>query len=235
MTGTLYGVGVGPGDPELLTLKAVRLINQCPVIAYPAPDAGDSLARAIAAPHIPDDRKEIVIRTPMIAGQFPANDIYDRYAAEIAGHLSAGRDVAVLCEGDPFLYGSFMYLYLRLADTFPTEVVPGVSSVGACAAVAGMPLVSRSQILSLVPATLEEPELKRRIAGSESVAVMKIGKNLGKVCRILAELRLGPHAVYVEHASMHNQRVLNIDDLGETIAPYFSMILVRQPESGVST
>jgi len=234
MTATLFGLGVGPGDPELLTLKAVRLIGDCPVIAYPAPDHGDSLARAIAAPHIPEGRQEIVIRTPMIAGQFPANDIYDRYSSEIATHLSAGRDVAVLCEGDPFLYGSFMYVFSRLADTFRVEVVPGVSSVGACAAAAGAPLVSRNQILSLIPATLDEHVLKNRIAGSEAVAVMKIGRHLGKVCRVLSDLKLNDHAVYVEHASMKNQKVSMIDTLGDIVAPYFSMILVRHPEAGVA-
>jgi len=231
MTGTLYGLGVGPGDPELLTLKAVRLISQSPVIAYPAPDTGDSLARAIAAPHIPEGREEIVIRTPMVAGKFPANDVYDLYSKEIAEHLSAGRDVAVLCEGDPFLYGSFMYVFSRLAEEFPIEVVPGVSSLGACAAAAGAPLVSRNQVLSIIPATLEESVLKRRIAESEAVAVLKVGRHLEKVRRVLADLNLKDHAFYVEHASMKNQKVSNLDDLGDITAPYFSMILIRHPEA----
>lgn len=232
MTGTLYGIGVGPGDPELLTLKAVRLIDACPVIAYPAPDTGDSLARAIAAPHIPDGRTEIIIRTPMIPGSFPANDVYDRYSEEIAAHLKAGRDVAVLCEGDPFLYGSFMYVFSRLAEEYPFEVVPGVSSLGACAAAAGVPLVSRSQILGVVPATLSESALKQRIADSEAVAVMKVGRNLSKVRRVLDELALLEQAVYVEHASMENQKVTPVSELGDDPAPYFSMILVRHPELG---
>jgi precorrin-2/cobalt-factor-2 C20-methyltransferase len=232
MTGTLYGLGVGPGDPELLTLKAVRLIKSSPVIAYPAPDTGDSLARAIAAPHIPDGREEIIIRTPMIAGQFPANDVYDHYSIEISEHLKAGRDVAVLCEGDPFLYGSFMYVFSRLAEEYPFEVVPGVSSLGACAAAAGAPLVSRSQILSVVPATVDEEVLKQRIQQSEAVAVMKVGRHLEKVCRVLDELDLKEQAIYVEHASMDNQQVLKLDDVGFATAPYFSMVLVRQAEVG---
>ena len=139
MSGTLYGLGVGPGDPELITLKALRIIEAAPVIAYPAPDKGDSLARAIAEPHIPDGKTEIAVRTPMVPGAFPAHDVYDHYAGEIGDHLSAGRDVAVLCEGDPFLYGSFMYLFARLAGEHETKVVPGVSSLGACAAAAGVP------------------------------------------------------------------------------------------------
>jgi len=232
MTGTLYGLGVGPGDPELLTLKAVRLIKDSPVIAYPAPDTGDSLARAIAAPHIPDGRTEIVIRTPMISGQFPANDVYDHYAIEIAGHLRSGRDVAVLCEGDPFLYGSFMYVFSRLSEEFQTEVIPGVSSLMACAAAAGAPLVSRNQILSVVPATLDEDALRDRLSNSDAVALMKVGRHLEKVRRVLTELNLVDNARYVEHASMEDEKVLTMNDLNGATAPYFSMILVRHPERG---
>lgn len=232
MTGTLYGLGIGPGDPELLTLKSVRLIRECSVIAYPAPDTGDSLARAIAAPHIPHGKIEIVIKTPMIAGPFPANDVYDHYSKEIAEHLKAGRDVAMLCEGDPFLYGSFMYVYARLNDDFDVEVVPGVSSIGACAAAAGAPLVSRSQILTVIPATLDEENLKQRIASSDAVAIMKIGRHLDKVRGVINALELKNHAVYVEHASMESQKVLSLDQLDGSSAPYFSMILIRHPEVG---
>ncbi|MDZ3838390.1 MAG: SAM-dependent methyltransferase, partial [Rhodospirillales bacterium] len=128
MSGTLYGLGIGPGDPDLITVKAKAILAEVPVIAYPAPEGGESLVRAIADAHIPAGRAEIVISTPMNAGKFPAHDVYDRYAAVIGEHLDAGRDVAVLCEGDPFLYGSFMYLYQRLAPSHPTRVVPGVSS-----------------------------------------------------------------------------------------------------------
>ena len=132
--GTLYGLGVGPGDPELITVKARRILGSVPVIAYPAPEQGDSLSRAIAAAHVPDGLIEIAIRTPMTPGNFPADDVYDRYASEIALHLKENRDVAVLCEGDPFLYGSFMYIFARLAGEYSFEVVPGVSSLGAVAA-----------------------------------------------------------------------------------------------------
>ncbi len=135
MSGRLYGIGVGPGDPELMTLKAVRVLAEAPVVAYPAPDKGESSARKIAAAHIPAGRIEIAIRVPMRPGPEPAA-IYDDAAKEIAAHLEAGRDVAVLCEGDPLFYGSFIYLHDRLAHRFPTTVVPGVSSLTACAAAA---------------------------------------------------------------------------------------------------
>lgn len=230
MTGTLYGLGVGPGDPELLTVKAVRILSEVPVIAYPAPDVGDSLARSIAAPYLPDGRTEIVIRTPMVAGQFPAHDVYDHYAGEIAAHLDSGRDVAVLCEGDPFLYGSFMYVFARLADDHRVEVVPGVSSLGACAAVAGTPLVSRSQALAILPATLPEDELEARIKGSPAAAIMKVGRHLEKVRRILVRLGLEGRSHYVEHATMENEKVLPLAQMNGDTAPYFSMILVRESE-----
>ncbi len=230
MSGTLYGLGVGPGDPELLTLKAVRIISSSPVIAYPAPDSGDSFARAIAAQYIPKGRHEIVIRTPMVAGNFPAHDVYDHYAQEISNHLNENRDVAVLCEGDPFLFGSFMYIFERLTDQYSIQVVPGVSSLGACAAVAGVPLVSRNQVLSLIPAPLAESDLETRIVNADAIAILKVGRHLDKVRRILARLDLTDHAHYIERATLSNQKVCALADLDATTAPYFSMILIRKPD-----
>ena len=230
MTGTLYGLGVGPGDPELITLKARRILRSVPVIAYPAPEQGDSLSRAIAAPHVPDGLIEIAIRTPMTPENFPANDVYDRYAAEIGTHLGEGRDVAVLCEGDPFLYGSFMYIFARLAGEYSVEVVPGVSSLGAVAAVAGVPLVSRNQVLTILPAPLDEAELEKRLKQTEAAAIMKVGRHLEKVKRVLGRLGLESGAMYVEHATMADEKVAPLADVTEATAPYFSMILVRRPE-----
>lgn len=228
MTGTLYGLGVGPGDPELITLKAHRILQTAAVVAYPAPDTGESLARAIAAPHIPEGRTEIAIVTPMVPGKFPAHDVYDKYAAEISAHLSAGRDVAVLCEGDPFLYGSFMYLFARLAGDFPTRVVPGVSSLGACAAAAGVPLVGRNETLAILPGPLPEEELEARLRDASAAAIMKLGRHLPKVRRVLERLGLTRDAHYVAHATMDEQRAQPLADVADETAPYFSMILVRR-------
>ncbi len=230
MSGTLYGLGVGPGDPDLITLKAHGVLQRVPVIAYPAPDEGDSLARAIAARHLPGNQTEIVIRTPMVPGAFPAHDVYDKYALEIATHLDAGRDVAVLCEGDPFLYGSFMYIFVRFVGDHRVQVVPGVSSIVACAAAAGAPLVSRNQVLTVVPATLDEGDLEQRIAGSAATAVMKLGRHASKVRDVITRLGRIDDAWYVEHASMESERVLPLADFTGESAPYFSMILVRQSE-----
>ena len=231
MSGTLYGLGVGPGDPDLITLKALKILERAPVIAYPAPETGDSLARSIAAPHIPNGRVEIVIRTPMVPGKFPAHDVYDRYAAEIEARLDADEDVAVLCEGDPFLYGSFMYLFSRLSANHSVEVVPGVSSLGACAASVGAPLVSRNQVLTVLPGPLKEAELEAHIQSSPAVAIMKVGRHLKKICRVLDRLGLMEHAQYIERATMPAQRVLALRDVPRDDAPYFSMILVRHGET----
>ncbi|MEQ8355534.1 MAG: precorrin-2 C(20)-methyltransferase [Kiloniellaceae bacterium] len=228
MTGTLYGLGIGPGDPELITLKALRLLLAAPVLAYPAPEEGDSLARAIVAGHLPGGQTEIVLRMPMVAERFPAQEVYDWAAAEIGGHLEAGRDVAALCEGDPFFYGSFMYLFGRVAERFPVEVVPGVSSLTACAAVLGAPLAARNDVLTVVPAPLDEETLACRLRDVEAAAVIKVGRHLQKVRKVLGELGLLDRARYVERATMGEQRILPLESLDEASAPYFSMILIHR-------
>ena len=228
MTGTLYGLGIGPGDPELITLKAKDILARVPVIAYPAPEGGESLVRAIAGPYLPPGRIEIAIATPMTIDRYPAREVYDRYAEILSGHLAAGRDAAVLCEGDPFFYGSFMYLFERLSGAYSTVVVPGVSSLVAVAAVAGVPLVSRNEVLSVLPAPLPEVELEARLARVEAAAIMKVGRHLAKVRKVLRRLGLEESAVYVERASMPNQRIRSLAEVGDDDAPYFSMILVRR-------
>lgn len=231
MSGTLYGLGIGPGDPELITLKALRILQSVPVIAYPAPEKGESLARRIVAPHIPEDRPggrtEIAIRMPLVEARFPAQEVYDAAAVDLRAHLSAGRDAAVLCEGDPFFYGSFMYLFGRMAEDFPVEVVPGVSSLTACAAVLGAPLAARNDVLSIIPAPLPEADLRARLENAEAAAIIKVGRHLPKVRKVLRDLGLSARARYVEHATMDNQKVLDLDEAGEAGAPYFSMILLH--------
>jgi len=162
MSGTLYGLGIGPGDPELITLKALRVLQSAAVLAYPAPEEGESLARRIAAPHLDGRQEEIAIRMPIHDASFPKDDIYAAAAERLGGHLEAGRDVAVLCEGDPFFYGSFMYLFGRMAERHPVEVVPGVSSLTACAAVLGAPLAARNDVLTVLPAPLPAEALRQR-------------------------------------------------------------------------
>ncbi len=228
MIGTLYGLGVGPGDPDLITVKAREVLRHASVIAYPAPEGANSLVRAIADPHVPTGRIEIVIEMPMAVDRFPAQSVYDRYSVEIAGHLSAGRDVAVLCEGDPFLYGSYSYLHDRLADRFPARVIPGVSSLAAIAAAAGQPLALRNQILDVIPAPLSEATLAARLRSCEAAVVLKLGRHLPKVRGVLRRLGLEDSAVYVERATMTAEKVVPLAQLPSDVAPYFSAILVQR-------
>ena len=227
MNGMLYGVGLGPGDPELMTLKAARLIGGAEVIAYPTLEGGDSFARAIAADLIEDGTQEIAISIPMSVKREPAQAAYDAGAAAIAAELEAGKDVVVLCEGDPFFYGSFMYLFSRLSDRFECEVVPGVTSVTACAAALQSPLTARNEVLTIIPGPMDEDAMEARIAAAEAVAVMKVGRHLPKIKRVLDRLGLTDHAGYVERASLPEEVVLPLSEAPEK-APYFSMILVTK-------
>ena len=227
MTGTLYGIGLGPGDPELMTLKAHRLIRDARVIAYPAPDTGPSLARSIAAGTISPNAKEIPMIVPMRVERFPAQEVYAEAAEQIAGHLKTGTDVAVLCEGDPFFYGSFMYLFARLADTHPVEIVPGVSSLGACAAALQRPLVARNDVLTVLPGTLPDDALSQRIEAANAISIMKVGRHLPRLRALIENLGLTAQASYIERASMEAQSVHPLAE-APAKAPYFSMILINK-------
>ena len=225
MSGTLYGIGLGPGDPDLMTLKAHRLISAAQVVAYPAPDTGDSFARSIAAGVISSNAIEIPIVIPMRVERFPAQTVYDAAAATIGAHLDDGTDVAVLCEGDPFFFGSFMYLFGRLAEKHKAEIVPGVTSMTACAAMAARPLCARNEILTVIPAPIDEALLRDRLQASGAAVVMKVGRHLAKVRRVIDDLNLTDRAIYVAHASLPRQVVTPLIEAPQT-APYFSMILV---------
>ncbi|PTW62666.1 precorrin-2/cobalt-factor-2 C20-methyltransferase [Breoghania corrubedonensis] len=226
MSGTLYGVGVGPGDPDLITLKAHRLISGAAVIAYPAPDTGESFARSIAAGFIPAGAIEIPIVVPMRSERFPAREVYDGAAAEIGGHLDSGRDVVVLCEGDPFFYGSFMYLFERLAPLHACEIVPGVTSLTACASALGRPLAARNDHFAVIPAPLDEAALRARLVECDAAAIIKVGRHFAKVRRLVEELGLTEKAGYVARATLANQQVMPLVDVAGDEAPYFSMILI---------
>ena len=229
MSGRVYGIGVGPGDPELLTLKALRVLAQCPVVAYPATETGESMARAIAAPHLGDGKTELPIRIPIHGGGFPSGTVYGEAAARIGDALQEGQDVAVLCEGDPFFYGSFMYLFALLAEAGQdVEVIPGVSSLMACAAELRHPLAARNDVMSVVPAPLPANDLKVRIAAADAAAIIKLGRHFTKVRTVLDDLGLIANARYIQHATMAGQTVMPLDAVAPADVPYFSMILVHR-------
>lgn len=225
--GTLYGIGLGPGDPELVTLKAVRLLRAAAVVAYPAPEEGDSFARAIASEWLDRAHTEIAIRFPMRPGPPPAA-IYDDAAARLAAVLDRGDDVAFLCQGDPLFYGSFAGILTRLAPRYRVSVVPGVSSLTACAAAAGLPLVQRDDTLTVIPATLDEDALTRRLGEAECAAVIKIGRHFAKLRRVASGLGLLDSALYVEHASLPSQRIAPLAEIDPDSVPYFAMALLRR-------
>lgn len=205
--GRLYGLGIGPGDPELLTLKAHRILTSVPVIAYPTLENGKVLARAIVADFIRPDQIEIPMPLPFSVER-SSQPYYDIAAENLAKHLSAGQDVAVLCEGEPMLYGSFMYLFQRLAGRFPTEVVPGISSTMASAAMLGVPITFHDDVLSIVPATLDAVTLRDRLAGVDAAVIIKLGRHFAKVRTILDELGLLDRALYIERATQPNHGLL---------------------------
>ncbi|MCT7957147.1 precorrin-2 C(20)-methyltransferase [Laspinema palackyanum] len=224
-TGKLYGLGIGPGDPELLTLKAHRILTTVPVIAYPTLENGKVLARAIVADFIRPDQIEIPMPLPFSVER-SSQPHYDRAAETIAEYLAAGQDVAVLCEGEPMLYGSFMYLFQRLAPRFPTEVVPGISSTMASAAMLGAPITFRNDVLSIMPATLDAETLRDRLAVADAAVIIKLGRHFAKVRTILDELGLLDRALYIERATQPNQRIVPITELDPAEVPYWALILI---------
>ncbi len=226
MSGILFGIGVGPGDPELMTLKAHRILTGAKVIAYPAPDDGDSFARSIVAGYLNPDQIEIPIVIPMRVERFPAVKVYDKKAAEIASHLKAGDDVVVLCEGDPFFYGSFMYLFERLSHEFTCEVVPGISSIMAASATLGRPLAARNDVLTILPAPLDDDVILNHLNSSDAIGIIKIGRHFSRVRKLISKAGLLERAGYLERVSLNNQQVMPLATVSEEKAPYFSIILI---------
>jgi len=225
MTGRLIGVGVGPGAADLVTLRAADRIRGAGVVAYPTLAGAGSMARAIVADLMPPAAAEIAIDVPMTRDRAPAQAAYDAGAARIAAALDAGRDVVVLCEGDPLLYGSFMYLHARLRGRYRTEIVPGVSSLTAAAAAAQRPLAARNEVFTVIPAPLGSDRIARHLAGSDSVAILKVGRHLGRIRELVGAAGLTAAAIYAERVSLGAERLCPLAEAPAT-APYFSMILV---------
>ncbi|MEA2178317.1 MAG: precorrin-2 C20-methyltransferase / precorrin-3B C17-methyltransferase [Solirubrobacteraceae bacterium] len=235
-TGRLYGVGVGPGDPELVTLKAARIIAAADVVAYPVARraTGRGVARTTAEPHLRDGVIEVALTYPITVeatdhpGGYEAAiaEFYDASAAELAGHLDAGRDVVVLCEGDPFFYGSYMYLHDRLAHRYATEVVPGVTSFSAAAATAGAPLVKRDDVLTILPGTLPPDVLAARLRSSDAAVIMKLGRTFSAVREAAEAAGVAGRGVYVERASSAAERTLPLRAVAAEDVPYMSLVLV---------
>jgi precorrin-2/cobalt-factor-2 C20-methyltransferase len=232
---TIYGVGLGPGDPELMSVKAARLIGSAQVIAHfrKPGRAGNArtLVEGMLAPSVVEVAMEYPVTTE-IAIDDPAyneslREFYDDCVQRLLVHTGAGRDVMVLCEGDPFLYGSFMHLHSRLDGHAPVVVVPGISGMSGCWTASGRPITFGDDVLSVVPATLDEASLRERFRSIDALVVMKLGRNLPKVRRALAAAGLAERAYYVERGTMADQKVMRLSDKTDDEAPYFSMILIH--------
>jgi precorrin-2/cobalt-factor-2 C20-methyltransferase len=228
------GVGVGPGDPELLTLKAVRALQSADVVAHFAKAGNPSNARATAAKYLQPTTHELPLLYP-VTTEHPTGDaayrsaieqFFDESAAAIAGHLDAGRVVAVLSEGDPLFFGSYMHIHVRLMNRFRTEVIPGVTSMSGCWSAAGLPIVQGDDVLTVLPGTLPQSELVRRLRQNEPTVVMKLGRNLPKVRRSLIESNRLANAIYVERGTMHDERMMPLAEKSDDSAPYFAIVLV---------
>ena len=234
--GRLTGVGVGPGDPDLVTVRAARLITEAAVVAYHCARHGRSVARAAAAPYLRPGQIEEVLRYPVTtegtdhpggyAGALA--DFYQDATSRLAAHLDDGRDVVVLCEGDPGFYGSYQHLHARLHGRFRAEIVPGVSSVAAAAAAVGQPLVQHDESLTVLTGTLPADVLRARLAGTgaDAVAILKLGRTFDKVRAALEDTGLLDRAQYVERAGTDAQRVAPLSGVDPGTVPYMSLALV---------
>lgn len=233
-TGLLYGVGTGPGDPDLLTVKAVRIIEDCDVLAYFAKAGRRGNGRGIIDRLARKHGEELPLYYPVTTEIDKEEDgyksqitaFYDASAAAVAAHLDAGRTVAILSEGDPLFYGSYMHLHVRLAHRYTTEVIPGITAMSGCWSAAGMPLVQGDDVLSVLPGTMPEGELTRRLADTEGAVIMKVGRNLPKIRRALEAVGKLDNAIYVERGTMANQAMIALADKQTDEAPYFSLVLV---------
>ncbi|MEU5159454.1 precorrin-2 C(20)-methyltransferase [Streptomyces sp. NPDC020875] len=234
MSGKLYGVGLGPGDPSLMTVRAVEVIAEADVIAYHSARHGRSIARSIAARHLRADHVEEPLVYPLTTettdhpGGYRGamEDFYTEAAARLAVHLDAGRTVAVLAEGDPLFYGSYMHMHKRLADRYDTEVIPGVTSVSAAAARLGTPLAEGEEVLTILPGTLPEEELTARLAATDAAVVMKLGRTFPKVRTALEGAGRLADARYAERATMAGERLADLADVDPDSVPYFSVAVL---------
>lgn len=232
--GTLWGVGLGPGDPELVTVKAARVIGEADVVAYHSARHGRSIARGIAERYLRPGQIEEHLVYPVTTevtdhpGGYAGalEDFYVEATERIAAHLDAGRNVALLAEGDPLFYSSYMHLHTRLTERFNAVIVPGVTSVSAASAALATPLVAGDEVLSVLPGTLPVAELTRRLADADAAVVLKLGRSYHAVREALSASGQLDDTFYVERASSAGQRILPAADVDETSVPYFSLAML---------
>ena len=222
----LIGLSVGTGDSELITLKGYNALQTADVIAYIHTPNKPSMAREIIRPHIPKNTNELPIEMQMQTDTTGATNTYDNACEQIKPYLDNDKTVVFLCEGDALFYGSFMYIYDRLQDYTDTEIIPGITSVSASCSVAKLPLVSRNDILTILPATTDKDTLYNAINNADSIAIMKVSKHLEKVKSVINDLGLMDCSICVINATTTEQQITPLSKL--TTAPYFCIILIRK-------
>ncbi len=232
--GTLIGVGAGPGDPDLLTLKAVRALETADVVAHFAKAGNASHARSVAERFLRVGVIELPLLYP-VTTEKPTTDpayhaaireFFDTAAAAVAEHLDVGRNVAVLSEGDPLFFGSYMHLHVRLSKNYPTAVIPGVTGMSGCWSAAGLPIAQGDDVLTVLPGTMAERELTHRLQQNDATVVMKVGRNLSKVRRALIAAGRLEQATYVERGTMLRECLMPLGEKPDDVAPYFAIVLV---------
>ncbi len=235
--GVLYGVGLGPGDPELVTVKAARLIGSADVVAYHSARHGRSIARSIAAPYLRGDQIEEQLVYPVTTEgtegyQAAVEEFYEQAAARLMAHLAEGRDVVLLAEGDPLFYSSYMHMHKRISSRFRTEIIPGITSVSAASAALAMPLVEGDDVLTVLPGTLGRDELTQRLTGSGAIAIMKISRSYADVREALKQSGRLPQAYYVERASGGSAQLIeSAEQVDPAAVPYMSIVIVPGPQA----
>ncbi len=230
----IYAVGVGPGDPELLTRKAERILRDVPVICAPSANPADSsYALSIVESFLDRSRQEVIVQVfPMRKNQEGLELFWENAAREAAERVRNGKDVAFITIGDPFLYSTFLYMYRILREKYPdvpVEVVPGITSVNAAAIAAGVPLAAASERLAVIPAAFEEEELRHVLLDFETIVLMKVNRVFDRVYALLKELGLEKKAVYVRRVGSHEEEV--IFDLGSLVGKkldYLSLLIVKK-------
>jgi precorrin-2/cobalt-factor-2 C20-methyltransferase len=232
--GTLYGIGVGPGDVRYLTLRAAGLVRAVDVVAFFARKGMQGNARRIVSPLLQPAQSEARLEYPMTE-EAPADSaeyqaaiggFYRETAERLAVLLKQGKSVGLLAEGDPFFYGSFMHMWRRLAADFPVEVVPGVTGMSGCWTRAKTPITWGDDMLSVLPGTLGEAQLVERLRLTDAAVIMKVGRNLAKVRRAVEQAGLLSRAVYVERGTMEDERILPLAECGDGRGAYFGMVLI---------
>lgn len=234
MNSPLYAVGVGPGDPELLTLKAARLIREADVIVAPSgADGNASLALGIVAAHLAPERQQILTRTfPMTRDRAQLQAAWQAIAAEVAELVQAGRKVVFVTLGDPTIYSTFAYIQEHLRQSWPLlqiELVPGISSFTAAAAAAGLSLVLGSERLALAAADIDATELQELLTRFDAVVLFKVARHFPALRSMLQAAGLGDKALFARRVGQPEQSLItDLDLVQEADLDYFSLLLVRR-------